>query len=297
MKRKRTLGIAIILLIGIALAIYTIATKLPTFDTVPLSNAVSVTKSDYSARAVITGELDKATEQLDLLMQKPEYENKDSIKAVLSEADSIINRIDLDDPLVQVENKEQASIALTEIQKSLDMAMTHYGVAKAAVLVERVDIGSGTITGTVGDTVSITPYLYPTFAEHGVLDWVSSNENVATVTEDGDITMTGAGTATIILTETLSDVSSSITVTVEAPVVAPPVTAPTASTPAPQTPQVSQPATQTQQSSSTGSSGPVYGGEYTGEHVDGEFGQGEIIEQFNELGADAFNEYWGNAKW
>ncbi|MDF2854550.1 MAG: hypothetical protein K0Q87_401 [Neobacillus sp.] len=293
-KSKRNLGIAIIL-IGLAFIGYTAATKLPTFDTVPLSNAVSGTKSDYSALAVNTGELDKATEQLNLLMQKPEYENKDSIKAVLSEADSVINRIDIDDPLIQVENKEQAATALTEIQKSLDMAMTHYGVAKAQVLVERVDIGTGTIAGTVGDTLSITPYLYPTFAERGVLDWVSTDEAVATVTEDGDITMTGAGTATIILTETLSDVSASITVTVAAPVVAPPAPV----QPKPQVPQATSQAPQTQQSGSTGSSGPIYGGEYTAEKeydfTDNEYGAAELVTMTQEEIRDVINS--SNGKW
>ncbi|WMJ85156.1 Ig-like domain-containing protein [Oscillospiraceae bacterium LTW-04] len=228
-KKTTLIGFIIaVLIVGIAIAVY--ATKLPTFDIVPLSASLSSMKTEYSGHNVKVDNLVSASKELArlnaMLMLEDAIGNADEVKTVLREADAIINRLDVNDPIVTIENKEQSTKALAELQKSLDMAMTHYGIEKAEVLMERVDIGIAEHTGDIGETLTVTPHLYPTFVEYSVLDWESTDNTIVTVTEDGDITLVGAGTATVKVTENKSGVSSSVVITVKAPVVKPPVTPP-----------------------------------------------------------------------
>lgn len=294
MKRSKVWVVVGILILGLALVGYTIA-KLPVFDTMPLCNFLSGMKSNYSARTVDIGELNQAKQQLDLLMQKPKYANEDEVKDILKQADSIINRIDLEDPTITAEDKAQAGVALTELQKSLDMAMSHYNIDKAEILIERVEIGMKAHTGNIGDILTVTPYLYPTFITGTVLDWTSSNQAVATVNEDGEITLVGAGSCTITVTENKSGVTSCVEIIVNKPVAKPPVNKPQGNN---GTGGQTQNGTGGTQSGGNGSSQPYGVGDYdaeqhkkwTEDHTDGHWTTDEMRDLSRDEKRDAFKD-------
>lgn len=69
------------------------------------------------------------------------------------------------------------------------------------VLVESLQLSSGTAVGKVGETIQLEPTIMPANASNKVLNWTSSNEKVATVA-NGKVTIVGVGSAEITATTT-----------------------------------------------------------------------------------------------
>ncbi|MCK8622292.1 CotH kinase family protein [Prevotella sp. E13-27] len=103
-----------------------------------------------------------------------------------------------------------------------DFSLTYYGNGKDAkdyynsvyVAVTQLTLNTSKTTLTVGETTQITATIRPTNAKNKVLNWTSSNPQVATVDQTGLVTACGAGKATISATTTDgSNITKSITIT------------------------------------------------------------------------------------
>lgn len=71
-------------------------------------------------------------------------------------------------------------------------------------------------TGSVGNTVQLTPTIAPANATINTVSWESSDEAVATVDENGLVTAVAEGTATITVTTTEGGFTATCAITVEA---------------------------------------------------------------------------------
>ena len=93
-------------------------------------------------------------------------------------------------------------------------------VKAAVVLVESITLNVTEQTLTEGETLALTATVTPENATNKAFTWTSSNESVATVDANGNVTAVKEGTATITVKATDgSNASASCTVTVKAPVV------------------------------------------------------------------------------
>ncbi len=105
-----------------------------------------------------------------------------------------------------------ATITATAINDvSADCEVT---VEEPTIEVTEVTLDPESWTGKPGDTVTIAATVTPSDATDPTLTWTSSDESVATVDEEGNVTAVGPGTATITATAT-NDVSADCEVTVE----------------------------------------------------------------------------------
>jgi len=85
------------------------------------------------------------------------------------------------------------------------------------VPVERVSLNKSELTLVVGQTEQLIATIEPWNATNKNVSWSSSNEEVATVDEDGTVTAVGAGTATITVTTEDGNKTATCTVTVTLP--------------------------------------------------------------------------------
>lgn len=84
----------------------------------------------------------------------------------------------------------------------------------STVPVQSVSVSPATLTLEVGNTSTLTATVSPTDATEGKVVWTSSNEAVATVSEDGLVSAVAEGSATV--TATAGGVSGSSAITVSA---------------------------------------------------------------------------------
>ena len=91
-------------------------------------------------------------------------------------------------------------------------------VKEATVDVTEVSLDKTTADLTLGGSITLTPTVAPENATNQNVTWTSSDEEVATVTEDGTVTAVGPGTATITCTTEDGEKTASCTVTVTVPV-------------------------------------------------------------------------------
>ena len=81
------------------------------------------------------------------------------------------------------------------------LEITESGTVEAASIpVTAVTLGKDTLSLTVGETATLAATVEPENATDKTVTWTSSNEDVATVDEDGVVTAVAAGTATITVT-------------------------------------------------------------------------------------------------
>ena len=93
-------------------------------------------------------------------------------------------------------------------------------VKASVVLVEGITLNVTEQTLTEGETLALTANVTPENATNKTLTWTSSDETVATVDANGNVTAVKEGTATITVKATDgSEVSASCIITVKAPVV------------------------------------------------------------------------------
>lgn len=87
-------------------------------------------------------------------------------------------------------------------------------VSKKAVPVTGVSLDKETAALSIGDTLTLTATVAPSNADNKNVTWSSSNENVATVDDNGTITAKGAGTAKITVKTEDQNKTASATITV-----------------------------------------------------------------------------------
>ena len=89
-------------------------------------------------------------------------------------------------------------------------------ISNVAVTGVTLDQTSATIyTGSIGNTVQLTPTIAPANATNKAVSWESSDEDVATVDENGLVTAVAIGTATITVTTTDGSKTATCDITVE----------------------------------------------------------------------------------
>lgn len=89
----------------------------------------------------------------------------------------------------------------------------------STVLVTDVTLSQSTLSLSTGGTAKLSPIVTPTNATNKSVTWKSSDESVATVDKDGNVTAVGAGTCTITVTTASGGKTAICTVTVAAPFV------------------------------------------------------------------------------
>ena len=88
-------------------------------------------------------------------------------------------------------------------------------VEKKVILVNQITLSQTTATLTEGETLTLTATVTPDYADNTSVTWSSSNEEVASVDANGNVTAKAEGTATITATANdASGVSASCVVTV-----------------------------------------------------------------------------------
>lgn len=153
--------------------------------------------------------------------------------------------------------------------------------------VERIDLETDSFDGFVGDAVVITPAVYPTMVKDSVLTYSSTDEAVVTVDETGSGTLTGVGSAEIVVTDEASGVEARFSVTAQA------------------VPQTSKPTGDTQQQTSSGGTGSTGDVQLpkAGYITDEEHRQSNIDafgmtgEEFALLEGDEYIEAFNNIDW
>ena len=99
------------------------------------------------------------------------------------------------------------------------------GDAAGPIDVTGVSLSSSSETLEVNQTVQLTATVVPSNADNQAVTWSSSNNNIATVTDEGLVTAIGAGTATITVTTEDGSKTATCTITVTTPPDPIPVTA------------------------------------------------------------------------
>jgi len=88
--------------------------------------------------------------------------------------------------------------------------------ASCTVTVGKINLSKSKATIEKGNTLTLTATVYPSTLTDKSVTWKSSDETVATVTEDGMVTGVKAGTATITCTSNVTGLSATCKVTVMA---------------------------------------------------------------------------------
>lgn len=88
----------------------------------------------------------------------------------------------------------------------------YYGLEKKSSRVNNITLDKTDITLLKGDKTKITPTITPDTAKNKNVKWSSSNEKVATVSQTGEVTAVGVGTATV--TATTEDNAKTATATI-----------------------------------------------------------------------------------
>ena len=78
---------------------------------------------------------------------------------------------------------------------------------------ESIELSQNTVTGKPGDTVTLTATVMPENATDKTVNWSSSDETVATVSDEGVVSLLAVGNATV--TASCGDISAECIVTVE----------------------------------------------------------------------------------
>ena len=87
--------------------------------------------------------------------------------------------------------------------------------ATCKVIVGTITLSKSSATIIVGNTVTLTPTVYPTTLEDQSVTWKSSNAKVAKVSSTGKVTAVKAGTATITCTSNATGLSTTCKITVK----------------------------------------------------------------------------------
>ncbi len=95
----------------------------------------------------------------------------------------------------------------------------HYSIQVVDVEVQNINLNISKVTLTTGDKQQVSVSYEPENATNKSLTWTSTDETIATVSEDGLITAVGEGTTTIVV-KTMSGISKVVTVTVQSDVIA-----------------------------------------------------------------------------
>ncbi|MCH5326306.1 MAG: leucine-rich repeat protein [Duncaniella sp.] len=90
-------------------------------------------------------------------------------------------------------------------------------VVEAADLIQEINLSATTLSLTPNQTATLEATYSPQQVYDSTLQWISSNINVATVDEQGNVTAVGVGTATITCKALLGIASTKCSVTVEQP--------------------------------------------------------------------------------
>jgi uncharacterized protein YjdB len=88
--------------------------------------------------------------------------------------------------------------------------------ASCTVTVGKINLSKSKATIEKGNTLTLTATVYPSTLTDKSVTWKSSDETVATVTEDGMVTGVKAGTATITCTSNVTGLSATCKVTITA---------------------------------------------------------------------------------
>ena len=123
-----------------------------------------------------------------------------------------------------IKDGEKVVITIAATVNSLfcqSFTLTYEAIPSGPVAVTGVSLDKTTLDMEVGGTASLTPMTVPAYATDQVVTWSSSNEEVATVDSEGNVTAEGAGSATITVTTHDGGFTATCDVTVTpAPIVA-----------------------------------------------------------------------------
>ena len=136
-----------------------------------------------------------------------------------------INPIDASDELVWVSTDEDVitvdsdgNIQAVNTGEATIMVMAGDISAECNVLVYKavssVSLNKSNYSGTIGDFVNLTATVYPSDATYKTYKWSSSDESIATVDENGKVTLMAYGTATITATTDDKNITANCTITV-----------------------------------------------------------------------------------
>ncbi|MCQ2607601.1 MAG: Ig-like domain-containing protein [Bacteroidales bacterium] len=137
--------------------------------------------------------------------------------------DKTITWLSSDPEIAKVSNKgvvtALASGTVTIYAIAASSVSDHYSIQVVDVEVQNISLNISKVTLTTGDNQQVSVSYEPENATNKSLVWTSTDETIATVSEDGVITAVGEGTTTIVV-KTLSGISKIITVTVQSDVIA-----------------------------------------------------------------------------
>lgn len=126
---------------------------------------------------------------------------KNALTSAIAEAQAII-----DNPKSTQPEVNAAVIAMN------NAITTFEGTVRKAVLATSITLESSSITKPVGKTFELTYEVEPVDATNATLVWSSNNEDVATVSEDGIVTILKPGRAKITVTVKGTSISDNITI-------------------------------------------------------------------------------------
>ncbi|MEM1484259.1 Ig-like domain-containing protein [Oscillospiraceae bacterium PP1C4] len=182
-----------------------------------LRKTISVIEDDYVLKGVKSSSLlDGATEmnRLNAWLAVNECENIEDVKDAVIKADKIVVNIDLADPIVKIEDMENTKSNLDALKTSIDLAINSLGLTHAEPYVDRVEVSKTELNGTVGDILTVSTAIYPTFITDTELEWYSSDEALATVDAGGNILLKSAGEVIIGVTEVGSGKEAEVVITI-----------------------------------------------------------------------------------
>ncbi len=180
------------------ITVYALGYKDYTYEFTATSDNI-VTPVDAST--LVTSALEKAISDADKLSEN-DY-TKESWKKVADELEESKNM------LITISSAKKANTTTNLYQSSIDEQIPHLTEAMENLVKATVTVSPATAELTVGGTTKLT-------AETNITDgvvWTSSDEKVATVSEDGTVTAKAVGTVTI--TATAGTKSATCTVTVK----------------------------------------------------------------------------------
>ena len=157
-------------------------------------------------------ELTLAVGQTEQLIATIEPENATNKNVSWSSSNEEVATVD-EDGTVRAVGAGTATITVT----TEDGNKTATCKVTVIVPVERVSLNKSELTLVVGQTEQLIATIEPWNATNKNVSWSSSNEEVATVDEDGTVTAVGAGTATITVTTEDGNKTATCTVTVTLP--------------------------------------------------------------------------------
>ena len=179
-----------------------------------------VTVSSVSLNATELSLKEGGTAQLTASVLPKNATNK---SVTWSSSDENVATVD-DNGLVTAEATGTAIITATANDGSGITSSCSVTVSPRTILVSSVELSQMELSLDEGETAQLTASVLPDNATDKSVTWSSSDENVATVDDNGLVAAVAAGTATI--TTTANDgsgVSASCAVTVSVPVVVPPL--------------------------------------------------------------------------